>query len=242
MDSGGFFDTSEFLDIDSFALLCALKSMDLLADSAAWWWPSARSFEVVIGAILTQNTKWEGVQKSLENLKNAGILSDDSDKSLESIARATTLETLIAPSGLYRQKSARIIALARAILDEFGSFDEFALSVSREWLLRQKGVGFESADAILNYACGREIMVIDAYTARLIASLGCEMSEYDAIQAWCMDMPRKSLEALYPGMPLAQIYARYHGKIVEFSKKKGRAKEIIKAIKAQQENASLGRA
>lgn len=207
-------------DIDSLYLLTRLKAFDLLKDSPQWWWPNVLSFEVVVGAILTQNTKWKGVQTSLENLKRTYLLTQDSEESLYNIHKASSLESYIVPSGLYRKKSACIISLARAIVRDFGSFTCFVDEVSREWLLQQKGIGNESADTILNYACGREIMVVDSYTAKLLNALGYEMTVYEDIQQWCMDLPHKKLAILYPDMPLSQIFARYHGKIVEFSKTK----------------------
>lgn len=208
------------VDINSIELLTRLKNLDLLKGLHQWWWEGALSFEVVVGAILTQNTKWEKVKLSLANLKNAGLLGDDDSVSLHNLAKIDSIENLIAPSGLYRQKGARIIALARAIVEDFGDFASFQQGVSREWLLERKGIGFESADSILNYACGREIMVVDSYSARLLAGLGWEMESYEDVQRWFMDMPYKEIARLYPAMPLAQVYARYHGKIVEFSKKK----------------------
>lgn len=264
-------------DIDSLWLLSRLKSLDLLAPisskSSAWWWDRALSFDVVVGAILTQNTKWEKVERSLENLRAAGILAqniqnaqnasidsggdsgrdfsgglhaesgvdsgldfgldsaarESSEQSLQNLASCNSIESLIAPSGLYRQKSARIIALAREILAEFGSFARFQDEVSREWLLERKGIGLESADSILNYACGRAVMVVDSYTARLLLGLGIEMESYDEIQHWLMRLRARDLALLYGDLDgdlahseigLAQIYARYHGKIVEFSKRK----------------------
>lgn len=208
------------VDINSIELLTRLKNLDLLDGLGDWWWGGALGFEVVVGAILTQNTKWEKVKLSLANLKSAGILMAEDNASLHNLAKVDSIESLITPSGLYRQKSARIIALAQAILEDFGDFASFQQEVSREWLLERKGIGFESADSILNYACGREIMVVDSYSARLLAALGWEMESYEDVQRWFMDMPSSELEKLYPATPLAQIYARYHGKIVEFSKRK----------------------
>lgn len=208
------------VDINSIELLTRLKNLDLLDGLGDWWWGGALGFEVVVGAILTQNTKWEKVKLSLASLKSAGILMAEDNASLHNLAKVDSIEHFIAPSGLYRQKSARIIALAQAILEDFGDFASFQQEVSREWLLERKGIGFESADSILNYACGREIMVVDSYSARLLAALGWEMESYEDVQRWFMDMSSRELEKLYPTMPLAQIYARYHGKVVEFSKRK----------------------
>lgn len=205
-------------DIDSMWLLERLKKLDLLCGFEEWWWEGAPSFLVVCGAVLVQNSRWEAVQASLSNLKTAGILGNDDEENLDNLSKCASIESFITPSGLYRQKSARLIAIARAIMSDFGSFDLFKREVNREWLLAQKGIGKESADSILNYACEREIMVVDRYSYKLLCGLGIEIEEYEELQAWFMDLG--DTQSLYGKMELAKIYARYHGKIVEFSKRK----------------------
>lgn len=205
-------------DIDSMWLLERLKKLDLLCGFEEWWWEGAPSFLVVCGAVLVQNSRWEAVQASLSNLKTAGILGNDNEENLDNLSKCASIESFITPSGLYRQKSARLIAIARAIMSDFGSFDLFKREVNREWLLAQKGIGKESADSILNYACEREIMVVDRYSYKLLCGLGIEIEEYEELQAWFMDLG--DTQSLYGEMELAKIYARYHGKIVEFSKRK----------------------
>ena len=205
-------------DIDSMWLLERLKKLDLLCGFEEWWWEGAPSFLVVCGAVLVQNSRWEAVQASLSNLKTAGILGNDDEENLDNLSKCASIESFITPSGLYRQKSARLIAIARAIMSDFGSFDLFKREVNREWLLAQKGIGKESADSILNYACEREIMVVDRYSYKLLCGLGIEIEEYEELQAWFMDLG--DTQSLYGEMELAKIYARYHGKIVEFSKRK----------------------
>lgn len=240
-------------DIDSLWLLERLKKLDLLQGFCSWWWEGAPSFEVVCGALLVQNSRWEGVQASIKNLKNAHILSENNDeKSLCNLAKCTNIESYIIPSGLFRQKSARLIALANAIITDFGDFSAFRDEVSKEWLLSQKGIGKESADSILNYACGREIMVVDRYSYKLLCNLGIEIEDYEELQRWFMDLDLGGAYALYEDfsqncndicsnmhdenhithsnnqqVSLAQIYARYHGKIVEFSKRKMDIKALI---------------
>ncbi len=198
---------------NSYELLIELKKKNLLKNSSKFWWPGFGTFEVVIGAILTQNTKWENVEKALNNLKGMG---------LEDIACMDWgyLAELIKSVGFYNQKSKRLILLSKNILRDFGDFETFQSEVDREWLLNQKGVGFESADAILCYACKKEVMVVDAYTKRLIKKYGYEFENYDEMKEWCergVEENWDKLSYLYEDN-LNLCYARFHGKIVEFMK------------------------
>lgn len=208
---------------NSFDLLSRLKTLHLLDQLPSWWWPNHGSFEVVVGAILTQNTKWENVQKSLQNLHNAKILQNHSEFDLHALSCSDErmIASLITSSGFANQKAKRLVTLSKNILSEFGDFKNFSQEVSSEWLLSQKGIGCESRDCILNYACLREVMVVDRYTQRLLASLGFEMFEYDEIQSWLVGgLQWGDISSLYDeSVSLAQIYARYHGKIVELSKR-----------------------
>ena len=105
--------------------------------SARQWWPDYGSFWVVIGAILGQNTKFENALKALDNLRNYGV------DSLESLARipTTKLAELIKPAGFYNTKAKRLNSLAKAICADFGDFESFKESVSKQWLFSQKGLG-----------------------------------------------------------------------------------------------------
>lgn len=203
---------------NSFDLLAFLKNQNLLDSSPFLWWKNAGSFEVVVGAILTQNTNWKNVEASLESLSRLDLLG------LESLANCDilVLQSAIRQSGFFRQKSIRLQNLAQNILSDFGDFESFKESVSREWLLNQKGVGKESADSILNYACLREVMVADIYTQRLLAEYGFEFWEYDDLAGFLMRGVEENYDkviALYGyEIELYALYARFHGKIVEYSK------------------------
>jgi endonuclease-3 related protein len=201
----------------------ALQKLDLLKASPAFWWPKAYSFEVIVGAILTQNSQWQRVEESLENLRNNDLLS------LEAIAEAPMelLIECIRPSGFFKAKAQNIQNLCRKIIEDFGDFEAFALEVDREWLLERRGIGFESADAILCYGCGRAVMVVDKYTQQLMAALGREFEDYDELQAWCMEGFRDEGQ-------LSLELALFHGMIVEYMKKhkKGRAVDIAAFVAA----------
>ncbi len=212
--------------LDSFEILKALKSLDLLKNAPAWWWPNALKFEALLGVVLTQNTKFEAVLKSLENLKNAFILENDDETNLKKIAyiEFSKLAECVRPSGFYNQKAKRLIDLSGNILKDFQSFENFKQEATREWLLDQKGIGKESADAILCYVCAKEVMVVDKYSYLFLKKLGIEIEDYDELQNFFEKGVQENLNsalALYGNtISLAQLYARFHGKIVEFSKQK----------------------
>lgn len=224
---------------DSYDILIILKNLGLIQNSPSWWWPNTQSFEVVVGTILTQNTRWENVGKSLQSLKKYGILGENDETNLANVANINhdILASHIAPSGFLNQKSTRLILLSRNILNDFGNFENFKEGVERSWLLSQKGIGKESADSILNYACGREVMVVDKYTYNLLCMLGLGIEEYDELQAWFERGVQENLEKILDlyskDITLAQIYARFHGKIVEFSKKKFAPETINKSLVMQ---------
>ncbi len=220
-----------------FSLLKRLKELGYIKEERdPYWWPKSGTFEVVVGSVLTQNTKWENVERALENLRDyLGEIE------LEKVAHIDQklLSQLIKPAGFYNTKAFRIKRLAQNILQEYGSFEAFKARPSRRWLLAQKGIGFETADSILNYACYREFLVVDSYSAKLLRFLGYEFEGYEELQEYLSDSLIQNLDAVYElygkELPLAQIYARFHGKIVEFCKEhcKGkdqerRARDILK--------------
>ncbi|WP_331774203.1 3-methyladenine DNA glycosylase [Sulfurospirillum sp. 1612] len=212
---------------NSYELLELLKNRGYDATQRdPFWWPHSGSFEVVVGAILTQQTKWEKVEKSLDNLRNANVLD------LKSLAEIDVrrLSILIKPSGFYNTKAKNLSRLSKAIDATFGSFEAFTHNVTREWLLSQKGVGEESADSILCYSCLKDELVVDSYTARLLAAFGFEFESYDALKAWMIEgiaTNKKRVDALYSrAMSDHEIYARFHGKIVEYAKMHSRGKNV----------------
>jgi len=208
--------------VNSFELLVALQNNNALKTLRdPLWWPRSCSFWVIVGVILTQQTKWEKVEQSIENLEKEGI------DSLEKLALLDEffLSSLIKPSGFYNTKATRLKTLCKAIVEEFGSFEDFSTQVERDWLLAQKGIGEESADSILCYACGRESMVVDAYTARLLYALGYEFDDYASIQAWLVEGISQNFHKLEK-ISLNKAYALFHGEIVEFCKKNSKGKVV----------------
>jgi endonuclease-3 related protein len=213
--------------MDSFELLKALKnSGHIKEEREEFWWPKSGTFDVIVGAILTQQAKWEKVENSLTNLRDKDLLD------LESIANldVNELSILIKPSGFYNTKAKNLKKLCQNIVEEFESFENFVLLVSRDWLLSQKGIGEESADGILCYACKKEVMVVDSYTNRLVKKFGYEFDSYGELQEWLISGIESNIEKINKlygkNVDLNVVYARFHGKIVEFCKENRRGKEV----------------
>jgi len=158
----------------------------LLADGGSQgWWPGDTPFEIAVGAVLTQNTSWTGVEKAITRLKAAGLLS--ATAILE--ADPQILGELIRPSGYFNVKTRRLKELARFLV-EAGAPEVTGLPGDRirlrRALLSVKGVGRETADSIMLYALGVPIFVIDAYTRRILGRIGLidPKADYDDIQAF----------------------------------------------------------
>ncbi len=170
------------------------------------WWPcrTGKKFEVCIGAILTQNTSWGNVEKALDNLVKMNCV--DAAKIAEMDARS--IERLVKPSGFFRQKARRLKGFSRFVLD-FGSMKKFLRNVTREQLLSVNGIGPETADSILLYACGRPYFVVDAYTKRMFSALGIVGGED-------YEQTRSFFES---GIPRdAELYKEFHALIVRHAK------------------------
>jgi endonuclease-3 related protein len=174
------------------------------------WWPAETRTEMILGAILTQNTAWTNVEKALANLRSQQALTLD-------VLRKTPLEQVaewIRPAGYFNQKAGYIKRLAKTIFDRFdGSLDRlFALDTHslREELLSWKGVGPETADSIILYAGKRPVFVVDAYTRRICLRHGWigEKATYDDIaQLFTRPLPAD-----------AQLFNEYHALIVRICK------------------------
>ena len=151
------------------------------------WWPADSPFEVIVGAVLTQNTSWKNVEKAIANLREAGLLSP---RAIHALDREELAE-LIRPSGYYRVKAARLKNVVDFLMGEFdGSLNamfERPLDELRESLLALNGVGPETADSILLYAGNLPTFVIDAYTHRVFKRHGWiePEADYHALKEHC---------------------------------------------------------
>jgi len=132
------------------------------------WWPADSPFEVMVGAILTQNTAWTNVEKAISGLKEKKLLSPAALLQIDE----EILAGIIRPSGYYHIKAKRLKSLVQFFFDEYsGNIDMMCnedLTVLREKLLNVRGVGPETADSIILYACRKPVFISDAYTQRIL--------------------------------------------------------------------------
>jgi len=161
-------------------------------------------FEIIIGAILTQNTNWKNVEKALRNLSKNKLIDPIKIKRI----KKEKLAELIRPSGYYNQKAERIKLIANFFLKN--------KIPSREQLLDLKGIGPETADSILLYAYNKPTFVIDAYAKRILERLGIKLNSYDEYQ----ELFHKNIK------PDAKIYNEYHALLVELGKNHCKTKPV----------------
>jgi endonuclease III related protein len=134
------------------------------------WWPGDSAFEIMVGAVLTQNTAWINVERAIINLKHAKALSP---KVIVN-AHPQRLASWLRPSGYFNVKARRLKAMCRWVLEQGGvnKIAKWGTDRLRQALLDIHGIGPETADDILLYAFERPVFVIDAYTRRIFARLG----------------------------------------------------------------------
>ncbi len=171
------------------------------------WWPAETPFEVMVGAVLTQNTNWGNVVKATDNLRQAGLL----DYHSLAACLPTEIAAHIRPAGYYNLKAQRLANLLQMVADCYhGDLQAFLAdqpASARENLLAVRGVGPETADSILLYACRQPAFVVDMYTHRVFSrhQLLAEETDYQTIQQTFVDQ-----------LPVdVQLYNEYHALIVK---------------------------
>lgn len=181
------------------------------------WWPARTPFEVIVGAILTQNTAWTNVEQAIANLRRENLLTP---VALERV-NPRRLERLIRSSGYFRQKARKLKEFVRFLRREFGGslgrMFRTPTDELRKRLLGVHGIGRETADSILLYAGGHGVFVVDAYTHRILARHGLarEKAGYEEVRAlFEVSLPRD------PG-----TYNEFHGLIVNVGKNWCRTRE-----------------
>ena len=178
------------------------------------WWPADTPFEVIVGAVLTQQTKWENVEKAIRNLKDKGLI----EAAPLSRVDIQELEGLIRCTGFFRQKAKRLKKVS-LFFHENPEIFEKPTGELREVLLSLDGVGEETADSIVLYAADKPKFVIDAYTKRMCKCMGIN-GNYGELQT----IFERSLPIDVP------LYKEFHALIVEYGKQfcgKKRCSECI---------------
>ncbi|WP_297374630.1 endonuclease III domain-containing protein [Acidiferrobacter sp.] len=172
------------------------------------WWPADSPFEVMVGAVLTQNTAWTNVERALARVKGVVALEAAPMAALP----VDVLADALRPAGYYNVKARRLQALCRWVVDQggMGALHGMETRPLRAGLLNVHGVGPETADDMVLYAFGRPVFVIDAYTRRLFARLGFVRNQesYEGLRA--------RFERALPRDPV--LYNEYHALIVEHAK------------------------
>lgn len=183
------------------------------------WWPARTPFEVIVGAILTQNTAWSNVEKAIANLRRERLLTP------QAVERASEprLARLIRPSGYFRQKAKKLKAFCRFLRTEYGGalrrMFQTPTAELREKLLKVWGIGTETADSILLYAGGHPVFVVDAYTHRILSRHGLwdGKPDYEAVRALFENrLPRNT-----------QVYNEFHALLVNVGKNWCRSREPL---------------
>lgn len=180
------------------------------------WWPGETRFEIMVGAVLTQNTAWTNVEKAITNLKDQGLLSFEAMVAMPH----TALAECIRPCGYFNVKASRIHNLLTMVETRYSGdlnlLVQDELPSLRQALLSVSGIGPETADSILLYVAGKPIFVVDTYSHRLLSRHGLvpeEEVDYHAMQELFMDS--------LPADPV--LFNEYHALIVrtgkEFCKK-----------------------
>lgn len=184
-NGGGTISTVSANDATPEQRLRAIYKALLEAYGERQWWPAETPFEVVLGAFLTQATAWRSVERSIENLRAAGLLTIEGIRAIPEEG----LREIIRPSGFVVRKAASIKGFVRFLDEQYhGSLEimaEQTTATLREELISLPGVGPETADAILLYALGHPVFVVDEYFRRVVTrhELVAANANYTKMQA-----------------------------------------------------------
>lgn len=148
------------------------------------WWPADTDYEVMVGAVLTQNTAWRNVEGALANLRARDLLAPSAVMAVSEVELADALR----PAGYYNVKASRLRNLTAALIKDGGvaGWRRWQTGALRQRLLSVRGVGEETADCILLYVLQRPVFVIDAYTRRILSRMGLVAADasYEALADW----------------------------------------------------------
>jgi endonuclease-3 related protein len=174
------------------------------------WWPAETQFEMMIGAILTQNTNWNNVEKAIQNLKKRDLLSIEALRNMP----APTLAEHIRPAGYFNIKAKRLKNLIAFIQEKYdgdlnGLFSRDTETLRME-LLSVRGIGLETADSMILYGAGRALFVVDTYTHRILSRhnlIGEEAGYYDLQTLFMDNLPHD-----------VELFKEFHALVVKTGK------------------------
>ncbi len=172
------------------------------------WWPADSAFEVMVGAVLVQNTAWKNASTAIVNLQKADLMSSSAIHQTP----VDELASVIVSSGYFNIKAKRLKALCQW-LEEQGGIEQFRLqqlTPLRKDLLGVHGIGPETADDILLYAFSKPVFVIDGYTRRLFSRLGLIQADL------AYEVLRRDFELALAGD--VELFSQYHALIVVHAK------------------------
>ncbi|MBI3754048.1 MAG: endonuclease III domain-containing protein [Deltaproteobacteria bacterium] len=183
------------------------------------WWPGDTAFEVIVGAILTQNTAWTNVEKAIRNLKKAKLLNP---KRLHDLSQAE-LAQYIRPAGYFNIKAKRLKHFLNYLFDNYGGslnrmFKKRTDALRRE-LLEVNGIGPETADSIILYAGNHPVFVVDAYTKRIFSRhqiIKADADYHDVQEIFMKNLPHD-----------VKMFNEYHALIVKVGKDFCRTKKPL---------------
>jgi endonuclease-3 related protein len=189
------------------------------------WWPASSSFEVIVGAILTQNTSWNNVEKAIANLKKERMLS------IKKIALVNEkkLALLIKSAGYFNQKACYLKQFCQHLMKHFnGNLKKFfnrEIEEVRKELLSLKGIGNETADSILCYAGNKPAFVVDAYTLRFMKRFyGKNLSYLEAQEFFVSKLPNNT-----------ELFNEFHALLVELGKNYCKPKPLCRECPLNEE-------
>jgi endonuclease-3 related protein len=182
------------------------------------WWPAETELEMMIGAILTQNTSWSNVEKAIQNLKTGNLLSIEALSDIP----APTLAEHLRPAGYFNIKAKRLKNLIAFIQEKYagdlnGLFSRDTDTIRME-LLSVRGIGLETADSMILYGAGRALFVVDTYTHRILSRhnlIGEEAGYYDLQTMFMDNLPHD-----------ADLFKEFHALIVKTGKDYCRKKPL----------------
>lgn len=179
------------------------------AFGAQHWWPGDTPSEIMVGAILTQNTNWRNVSRAIDNIKRAGLMNPR-----KLLKQQSMVPDLIRPAGYYKVKSKRLVAFLTYFVKHYdGDIERMKRKKTealRNELLSIQGIGHETADSILLYATGHPVFVIDSYTRRIF-------SRHNIFK---YDQPYDQIRHLFEhNLPRSvELYNEYHALLVRLGK------------------------